>query len=712
MENTMAEYLSKAAAFAQSAAKISKKVSEGIVENAREFGFDSSAHFFDTSEVKLREIHKNLDSGNDREKLDGLKRLIAMISKGRDVSEFFPDVVKNVASSNLEIRKLVYIYLLRYAEQEPDLALLSVNTFQKDLSDQNQVIRAMALRVMSGIRVPVISPIVMLAIKKCVTDLSAYVRKTAAHAIPKCYSLDPSQKENLIEIIEILLKDKSAFTIGSVIMAFNELCPDRFDLIHKHYRKLCYMLIDTDEWGQIAILRLLLRYARAHFLDPNRYIKVSKPKTKKESSFYSDDDDSAESEDHEDIVDYDLEFLLKSSAPLMQSRNSGVVMAVCSLYYHAAPAMEVFKVGKPLVRLLRTHPEIQYVVLTNIATMAHEKPEIFEPYIQQFFVRSTDPGFVRSLKLRILTSLANESNVSTLLRELQDYVKSSNKEFVKSAIQAIGRCATTIPEIADNCIRGLMNLITYQNDAVVAESVVVTRRLLQSRPNDNASMITRLVKSLDNIKVPEARASIFWLVGQYCHNLEKIAPDTLRKGAKTFVEENEFVKLQIVTLAAKLMCSLPTTPKMNLLYKYVFTLARYDLNYDVRDRARFLKALMATNNGDTEGADQSDALRSYAKEILLCEKPAPATENPLAGRDKYTIGSMSMVLNSSVFGYESLPDWPAVQPDPSLRDTQDDVLPKSNNFVDSTRITQSKNKEDYSLDAFYDSEEETAEGGR
>ncbi|SRR6266542_4879371 len=110
-----------------------------------------------------------------------------MISKGRDVSEFFPDVVKNVASQNLEIRKLVYIYLLRYAEQEPDLALLSINTFQRDLTDQNQLIRAMALRVMSGIRVPVISPIVLLAIKKCVTDLSAYVRKTAAHAIPKCY---------------------------------------------------------------------------------------------------------------------------------------------------------------------------------------------------------------------------------------------------------------------------------------------------------------------------------------------------------------------------------------------------------------------------------------------------------------------------------------------------------------------------------------------
>src|ERR1700710_1657648 len=112
---------------------------------------------------------------------------LQMISKGRDVSEFFPDVVKNVVSQNIEIRKLVYIYLLRYAEQEPDLALLSINTFQKDLGDKNQIIRAMALRVMSGIRVPVISPIVLLGIKKCVADMSPYVRKTAAHAIPKCY---------------------------------------------------------------------------------------------------------------------------------------------------------------------------------------------------------------------------------------------------------------------------------------------------------------------------------------------------------------------------------------------------------------------------------------------------------------------------------------------------------------------------------------------
>ena len=59
-----------------------------------------------------------------------------------------------------------------------------------------------------------------------------------------------------------MLNDKSTYTIGSVIMAFNEVCPERLDLIHQHYRKLCKMLVDAEEWGQIAIIGLLIRYAR------------------------------------------------------------------------------------------------------------------------------------------------------------------------------------------------------------------------------------------------------------------------------------------------------------------------------------------------------------------------------------------------------------------------------------------------------------------
>jgi len=63
-----------------------------------------------------------------------------MMSKGRDVSMFFPDVVKNVVSPSLEVKKLVYMFLVRYAEVKQELALLAINSFQKDMADKVEIL--------------------------------------------------------------------------------------------------------------------------------------------------------------------------------------------------------------------------------------------------------------------------------------------------------------------------------------------------------------------------------------------------------------------------------------------------------------------------------------------------------------------------------------------------------------------------------------------
>ena len=55
---------------------------------------------------------------------------------------------------------------------------------------------------------------------------------------------------------------------GSAIQAFEEVCPERIDLIHKNFRKLVNLLIDVDEWGQVTIINMLTRYARTQFVNP------------------------------------------------------------------------------------------------------------------------------------------------------------------------------------------------------------------------------------------------------------------------------------------------------------------------------------------------------------------------------------------------------------------------------------------------------------
>lgn len=54
-----------------------------------------------------------------------------------------------------------------------------------------------------------------------------------------------------------------------------------------------------------------------------------------------------------------------------------------------------------------------------------------------------------------------------------------------------------------------------------------------------------MARLADSIQVPMARASILWLIGEYCDRIPKIAPDVLRKMAKAFINEEDIVKLQV-----------------------------------------------------------------------------------------------------------------------------------------------------------------------
>eukprot|EP00794_Sanderia_malayensis_P009814 gene9814-10821_t len=621
--------------------------------------------FFASHFKKHDDLRTMLDNSKDGPKLDAMRRIVGMIAQGKDVSELFPAVVKNVVAKNIEIKKLVYVYLVRYAEEQQDLALLSISTFQRALKDPNQLIRASALRVLSSIRVPVVCPIMMICLKEASMDMSPYVRKTAANAITKLYSLDPDQKDALVEIIEKLLQDKTTLVAGSVVIAFEEVCPDRIDLIHKNFRKFCNMLIDIDEWSQLAVLNMLTRYARTQFLDPNKNMDVCK-----EEKFYGSSEESEESNDEDEEVtkpvhytmDNDHRLLLRSAKPLLQSRNASVVMSVAKLYYYCAPAAEVGLVTRALIRLLKSHREVQTVVLSNIATMTVTRKTLFQEYMKSFFVNSGDPTHIRLLKLEILTNIAGESNITIILREFQTYVTSADKEFAASTIQAIGRCASNIPEVTDTCLSGLVRLLSNRDEAVVGESVVVIKKLLQLGPTEHTDIIVHMAKIIDKIAVSMARASILWLIGEYSEGIPKIAPDVLRKMAKSFMSEDDIVKLQIINLGAKLYLTNPKQTK--LLCQYVLQLAKYDQNYDIRDRARFIRLLLFPADGS------ENILRKKAKKMFLSEKPAPVLESIFKDRGQYQLGSLSHMINNRAIGYQDLPEFPEEQPDPTVRNVE------------------------------------------
>ena len=622
---------------------------------------------------------------------------------------FFSSVVKNVASPNIEIKKLVYIYLLNHAEQEPDLALLSINTIQKSLSDGNPQVRALALKTMSGIRVPVISQIVSLAIKKGLGDMSPYVRKAAALAIPKCYSLDPNTLPQLLEYLSALLGDKQYYVAGAAVKAFMQICPERLDLIHKHYRGLVKKLVDMDEWSQLETLRLMTIYSRKCF--PKRTRKVTKLKSSGTDDFYGEEkQEEEETGEVIQVLDADLELLLRSIKPLLQSRNSAVVVAVARCYVNLGTQEYINLSIGPLIALLRGPQDIKHIALYNIVSVCLTRPEAFVKYASHFLVHSTDPRPVWELKLELLTLIFPNCDLymkSLILNELEHFSRGSDKELVREAVRAIGRCAQSDKRTSARCLRLLLKQITSLDGNLVAESLTVIRHLIQQDPSSHTSTVIRLAKNLDTATNPQARATIIWLVGEFAgtDGENNIAPDVLRILAKGFADEAEPAKLQIVLLAAKVYLhhlnrsdqTVQTKPEpisspdysheggegfaeldspshttyappnpspdhpIAILWNYIILLARYDTSYDLRDRTRLYKALLAVPSST-----------QLATLMLLAPKPVPHTPSPSESRTGFTLGSASLVVgDEGVRGYEKLPNWVAAgqEPDPALRDS-------------------------------------------
>lgn len=609
---------------------------------------------------------------------------------------FFSSVVKNVASPNIEIKKLVYIYLIHHAEQEPDLALLSINTIQKSLSDTNPQVRALALRTMSGIRVPVISQIVSLAIKKGVGDMSPHVRKAAALAIPKCYRLEPATLPQLLDYLAALLGDKQYFVAGAAVNAFMEICPERIDLIHKHYRGLVKKIVDMDEWSQLATLRMMTLYARKCFPRRTRSAR-SKDAAVDLQEFYGEAGTSAGTEDTGEktvVLDPDLVLLLNGIKPLLQSRNSGVVIAVARCYAEIGTAEYTKAAVGPLVALLRGAQDIEQIALYNIVSVCLAHPHLFVKHASHFLVRATDTAPVWELKLEVLALIFPHSPSQTkslILNELEHFSRGTNKALVREAVRAIGRCAQGDPATAPRCMRLLLGQITSLDGTLAAESLTVIRHLIQLDPQAHMGTVVRLAKNLDSATDPQARATIIWLVGEFSglNGEDNIAADVLRILLKDFANESEVAKRQLVLLAAKVYlhhinreaekqtqpasspgedseipAPLGFTPStdhpVTKLWDYVLLLVRYDTSYDLRDRTRLYKALLA--------------VPQLASLMLLAPKPAPQAPSPSETRKGFLLGSSALVLAGgggvhALRGYEPLPDWvlEGHEPDPKLR---------------------------------------------
>ena len=80
----------------------------------------------------------------------------------------------------------------------------------------------------------------------------------------------------------------------------------------------------------------------------------------------------------------------------------------------------VRKMAPPLVTLLSSPPEIQWVALRNINLLLQKRSDILANEMRVFFCKYNDPLYAKVEKLDIMVRLAGDSNVDALLSELKE----------------------------------------------------------------------------------------------------------------------------------------------------------------------------------------------------------------------------------------------------------------------------------------------------
>ncbi|XP_037566831.1 AP-1 complex subunit beta-1-like [Dermacentor silvarum] len=550
-------------------------------------------YFTTTKKGEIFELKSELNSDKKEKKREAVKKVIASMTVGKDVSALFPDVVNCMQTDNLELKKLVYLYLMNYAKSQPDMAIMAVNTFVKDCEDGNPLIRALAVRTMGCIRVDKITEYLCEPLRKCLKDEDPYVRKTAAVCVAKLHDINAPlvEDQGFLDQLRDLLSDSNPMVVANAVAALSEMNEASSsgqplsEMSGPTINKLLTALNECTEWGQVFILDSLSNYS---------------PKDEREA-----------------------QSICERVTPRLAHANAAVVLSAVKVLMKFMEMMSndcdfintlTKKLAPPLVTLLSSEPEVQYVALRNINLIVQKRPDILKHEMKVFFVKYNDPIYVKLEKLDIMIRLASQANIAQVLAELKEYATEVDVDFVRKAVRAIGRCAIKVEQSAERCVSTLLDLIQTKVNYVVQEAIVVIKDIFRKYPNKYESIISTLCENLDTLDEPEARASMIWIIGEYAERIDN-ADELLESFLEGFHDENTQVQLQLLTAIVKLFLKRPTETQE--LVQQVLSLATQDSdNPDLRDRGFIYWRLLSTDP-------------AAAKEVVLAEKPLISEETDL-----------------------------------------------------------------------------------
>jgi vesicle coat complex subunit len=544
--------------------------------------------YFNSKNTEIVQLEQELESMKVPQQKEAMKEIIAGMTLGKDVSRLLPHVVNCMRTNDLELKKLIYLYIINYAKVKPGESILAVNSFLLDANDvESPIIRALAIRTMGCIRVEEIVSYLCETLKNGLNDSDAYVKKTSCICVAKLYSTCPELvKDNgLIEQLQNMLDDGNATVLSSAIAALSEISllsgVEYLKLNSKILKKILMALNDANEWGQIYILDALMSYK----------------KTKPQKS----------------------EMIIEAVVPLFNHINPAVIMSAIKVVLKFLDFIEdekkvqnySKKLSLCLISLMDSVPEMRYLLLRAMHCIIQKRHYLFDKDFKSFFIKAYEPIYVKFEKLDILYKLCDNSNYEMILNELSSYsVLEYDMELVQKAIKYIGLIGYKFENSMNICVDNLQHIFQYNQDFTIDQGVIVMRDLLRKyEKEEKPKQLLKIIdeKFIEKIRLPESKKAILYIIGEYCKKIKK-STEYINIFFNDFSTLNEIVQAQILNAGVKNFLKKSNDKSAEeLAIKILQKCVEESVNADVRDRGYFYWRLLETDP-------------DLAKEMICCEK--------------------------------------------------------------------------------------------
>ncbi|KAK8808479.1 hypothetical protein WA158_008380 [Blastocystis sp. Blastoise] len=497
-----------------------------------------------------------------------MRKVIYFTTMGVDMSKLFPNVVMVSITKDIVVKKMTNQYLVTYAKQNEDLAILAINTFDKDSRNENPTIRGMALRSLCSLRLISVVEYMRTPLERGLQDKSAYVRRTAIMGVLKLYHLDKElvKNSNLITALQNLVLDTDPLVVTNALLALKEITgdlPKTQALIHH----LLNRLKDFNEWCMCTVLDLVSQYC---------------PENEQE-----------------------LFGIMNLLEPFLRYHNTAVVLATTKTYLAFTENMpqvkqQVFtRLKQPLLTLIASpYYEVSYTVLSHVKLMLRSDNSAFVDEYRQFFCRYTEPSYIWKQKIEILPLLATDKNYMELLGELKEYVPGSPEHTAREAIRAIANLGINMEIACRPVFDTLIEFLDIEVEHIRSETVVVLQDLLRKHPEYAEEVMSNIPRLLTKMTDPKGRAACLWLIGAFPDMVED-APYVVEIIIDGITEEKAIcVRLELLTCCIKLFFR--RAPEMQAMLGRLFkALIEDESSPDLRDRVLMYYRLL---KNDVESA--------------------------------------------------------------------------------------------------------------